>query len=97
MRPVADLPVRSIPWRGVAAFALDNVVPLLGLTALVIGAFQVPGAWGPVIGWAVAGAALIYTHTQIKDEIEALKARARADAIDRDRHRIELRRMKAVA
>ena len=93
MRTVADLPSRSVPWRGVAAFALDNIVPLLGLTALVIGAFHLPGIWGQVGGWALAGASLLYVHDRLQDDIKALKAQATADRIDRQRDR----RMRAVA
>lgn len=97
MRTVADLPSRSVPWRGVAAFALDNIVPLLGFTALVVGAFHVPGVWGSVIGWVAAGAALLYVHHLAQEDIAALKARAIADRIDRERAAVTRKRLNAVA
>lgn len=89
---------RSVPWRGVAAFALDNLIPLLGLTALVVGAFHLPGLWGQVGGYLVLGVVLIKTHDALKDDIDALKALARADRIDRERARTAtVQRMRTVA
>lgn len=100
MRSAIDLP--RIPWRGVAAFALDNLIPLLGFTALVIGAFHLPGVWGTVGGWVLAGVSLLKVHIMIQgDELEALKARARSEAIDRrqarERAALEARRLKVAA
>jgi hypothetical protein len=85
MRTVADLPSSPASWRGVAAFALDNLVPLFGFTAIVIGAFHLPGVWGSVAGWVATGAALLYVHHLLQDDIAALKAQAQADRVDRRR------------
>lgn len=87
-----------IPWRGLAAFALDNLIPLLGFTALVIGAFHLPGVWGAVGGWALAGISLIKIHDALADEIKALKELAKADRIEREHARrtaeLEARRLR---
>lgn len=85
MRSAIDLP--RVPWRGVTAFALDNVLPLLGFAAFVVGAFHLPGIWGAVGGWALAGASLIFVRHQLEDDIVALKKRATADRIDREQAR----------
>lgn len=82
MRSAINVP--RVPWRGLAAFALDNLVPLLGFTALVIGAFHLPGIWGAVGGYVLAGVSLLKIHDMIQGpELDALKAAAKADAIDR--------------
>lgn len=98
MRNVTDHS-SPVAWRGAAAFVLDNFVPLLGFTAFVIGAFHLPGVWGAVGGWMVAGAALVYTRYLLTDDIAALRARATADRIDRERARVHTQRaaVKAVA
>ncbi len=100
MRSAIDLP--RVPWRGAAAFALDNLIPLLGFVALVIGAFHLPGVWGAVGGYVVAGVSLLKIHAMIQgDELEALKQRARSEAIERrqeaQRAAIEARRLKAAS
>jgi hypothetical protein len=95
MRSPADLP--AVPWRGVVAFVLDNVLPLLGFAAVVIGAFQLPGVYGSVGGWVAMGAALVWTRHLISEDVEALKAQAKADRVDRERARVTARRMQAVA
>lgn len=96
MRSAIDVP--RVPWRGVAAFALDNLVPVLGFTALVIGAFHLPGAWGAVGGWVLAGVSLIKIHDMLADDLAELKKTARAE---RDHARrqaeIEARRLQSVA
>lgn len=97
MRTVADLPQRSVAWRGPAAFVLDNVVPLLGFTALVIGAFRLPGLFGSVGGWVALGASLLYVHHLLSGDIADLKAQALADRVDRERAAAVTRRVKAVA
>lgn len=95
MRIVTDHPASPKQWRGAVAFALDHVVPLLGFASLTIGAFHLPGAWGSVGGWAVAGAATIYVRHLLQPDIDALKQRAQADRIDLQRARA--REMRAVA
>lgn len=99
MRSAIDLP--RVPWRGVTAFALDNILPVLGFTAIVIGAFHLPGLWGSVGGWVAIGAAAIYTRHLIDADVEALKTAAKADAIERkharQRAEIEARRLKVAA
>lgn len=97
MRTVADLPQRSVAWRGPAVFVLDNIVPLLGFAAVVIGVFQLPGLFGAVGGWIATGAALLYVHHLLSEDIAALKAQALADRIDRERAAVATRRVKAVA
>lgn len=97
MRTVADLPSRSVAWRGVAAFALDNVLPLLGFAAVVIGAFQLPGVIGAVGGWMCLGAALLYVHHLLQVDIAELKQRALADRVDRERAAVAQKRMRSVA
>ena len=94
MRTVIAPADQSTPrmWRGPVAFALDNLIPVLGFVLLAVGAFHLPGAWGSVGGWVVAGALLIKLHDMLQDDIKALKERARADEIDAHRAR-----MKAVA
>ncbi len=94
MQSAADLPRVSVPWRGVAVFALDNLLPVLGFVALVVGAFHLPGIWGVVGGWALAGASAIKVHQLLAPEIETLKAQARADAIER-RHARQARELAA--
>lgn len=100
MRSAIDLP--RVPWRGVAAFALDNLIPLLGFTALVIGAFRLPGLWGAVGGYVLTGVSLLKIHDMIQGpELDALKQAAKADAIDRRQARAralaEARRLKVAA
>lgn len=99
MRSAINVP--RVPWRGVAAFALDNLVPVLGFTALVIGAFHLPGVWGAVGGWALAGVSLIKIHDMLADDLTELKKAARAERIERDHARrqaeIEARRLQSVA
>jgi hypothetical protein len=99
MRSAINVP--RVPWRGVAAFALDNLVPALGFTALVIGAFHLPGVWGAVGGWVLAGVSLIKIHDMLGDDLRALKDAARAERIERDHARrsaeIEARRLKAAS
>ena len=89
MRSAIDLP--RVPWRGVTAFALDNLLPVLGFAAVVVGAFHLPGVWGQVVGWIAGGAALVYTRHLASEEIEALKQRARSEAIDRHQERARAR------
>lgn len=84
MRTVIAPADRATPraWRGPVAFALDNLVPVLGLFFLVVGAFHLPGIWGNVGGWAVAGLLMLKVHGMLQDEIKALKDRARSDEIE---------------
>ncbi len=100
MRSAINVP--RVPWRGLAAFALDNLVPLLGFIALVIGAFHLPGLWGAVGGYVLAGASLLKIHDMIQGpELDALKAAAKADAIDRRQARqraaLEARNLRVAA
>jgi hypothetical protein len=95
MRSAITLP--RIPWRGAAAFALDNVLPLLGFAALVVGAFHLPGVWGVVGGWVLAGASAIFVRHQLEDDIRELKQRAQADRIDRQRARAQAKRFQVAA
>lgn len=94
--------VPRVPWRGLAAFALDNIIPLLGFTALVIGAFHLPSVWGAVGGYVLAGVSLLKIHDMIQGpELDSLKAAAKADAIDRRQARaraaLEARTLKVAA
>jgi hypothetical protein len=100
MRSAINVP--RVPWRGVAAFVLDNVIPLLGFTALVIGAFHLPGVWGAVGGYVLAGISLLKIHDMIQgEELAALKARAKSEAIERAQERqraeLEARRLRVAA
>lgn len=96
MRTVADL-ASSIPWRGVAARFLSSFFPVLGFAAIVIGAFHLPGVWGSVGGWVVLGVATLVTHSLAAEDIEAMKAQAHADRIDRERERLSTRRLRAAS
>lgn len=95
MRIVTDHPASPKQWRGAVAFALDHAVPLLGFAFLVIGAFHLPGVWGAVGGWMLAGASTIYVRHLLQADIDALKQRAQADRIDAQRARAHA--MRAVA
>lgn len=99
MRSAIDLP--PVPWRGVTAFALDNILPVLGFTAIVIGAFHLPGGWGQIAGWIAIGVATIYTRHLIDEDVKALKTRAKSESIERAQARaraeIEARRLRVAA